>query len=145
MAVYKDGTFYGNFHDNDLGDIGNAYPNGTVYICNFNGKFNLVEQKNAYTFELVLDELKTDIADISWIKDGTLYITSEPYGLESGKHFLLYTPNAPLDELPENFLFWWNLRYSDVDKTNRLNTYALYCEELGCAFLSNRNSNALWM
>lgn len=138
MTVNRDGSFSGYFHDNDLGVIGDEYPNGTVYVCNFHGRFNQVAQINSYTFELSLEELETDLIDVTQIKDGTMYISAEPYGLEKDKHYLLYTPDAPLDELPEALLFWWELRFADAENSNWLNTYALCCDDLCCCFLTNK-------
>lgn len=36
----KDGTFTGRFHDSEMGETGDGYPNGTVYISEFSGKFS---------------------------------------------------------------------------------------------------------
>lgn len=35
LTLERDGTFSGQFHDSDMGAIGEDYPNGTVYLCHF--------------------------------------------------------------------------------------------------------------
>lgn len=88
------GTFKGNYHDSDMGDTGYNYPNGTVYICDFDGAFDDVTKIDAYTYSMRLKELNTDrMPDDVEISEGVKYIYSDPYGLDNADVFYvdLYT------------------------------------------------------
>ena len=58
------GSFEGSYYDADMGDRGENYPNGTVYLCNFSGKFTDITQVNDYTYSMTLE-------------NGELYVTAE--------------------------------------------------------------------
>lgn len=133
LTLCQDGSFQGHYHDTDMGQIGAGHPNGTEYTCDFRGNFREIRKVNEYTYGMTLGAMETDAPGKQWIEDGVLYITAEPIGMDSGKAFLLYTPDAPLDQLPEDLVFCWQLRYVEED-TNRLNAFALYNEESGCGF-----------
>ena len=134
LTLSQDGSFHGHYHDTNMGEIGDRHPNGTEYTCDFSGKFRDVQQINDYTYRMLLDSMEADELGKQWIEDGVLYITAEPVGMDGGKSFLLYTPDVPLDQLPEDLIFWWHLRYVDEAGTNRLGVFALYNEESGCGF-----------
>lgn len=135
LTLSQDGSFYGHYHDTNMGEIGDGHPNGTEYTCDFSGRFRDIQQINDYTYRMLLDSMDADEPGKQWIEDGILYITAEPVGMDGGKSFLLYMPDAPLDQLPEDLIFWWRLRYVDEEGTNRLGVCALYNEESGCGFL----------
>ncbi len=134
LTLSQDGSFRGHYHDTNMGDIGDGHPNGTEYTCDFSGRFQDVQQINDYTYRMLLDSMEADEPGRRWIEDGVLYITAEPVGMDGGKSFLLYTPDAPLDQLPEDLIFWRHLRYVDKEGTNRLGVFALYNEESGYGF-----------
>ena len=60
MRILPDGSFSGEYHDSEMGETGEGYPDGTVYGCSFTGKMSLVEQVNENTWKIRVDELKTD-------------------------------------------------------------------------------------
>ena len=134
LTLAQDGSFYGHYHDTNMGEIGDGYPNGTEYTCDFSGRFCVVRQINDYSFAVILEELETEAFDQIWIKDGIRYITTEPAGLTCGAKFLCFTPETPLDQMTDDFLFWWSLRYSDDANSNKLGVCALYSAELGSCF-----------
>ena len=35
LELAPDGAFTGSFHDTNMGETGEGYPNGTVYLCSF--------------------------------------------------------------------------------------------------------------
>ena len=41
------------------GDSGDGYPNGTLYYCDFYGKFTQPEKINDYTYEMQLENIAT--------------------------------------------------------------------------------------
>ena len=71
LAVDKNGIFAGNFHDSDMGDTGDGYPNGTVYVSNFDGKFKNITKIDDYTYKMELDYYNTDKTpktEEDWVK-----------------------------------------------------------------------------
>lgn len=98
MEIYEDGSFSGQFHDSEMGDAADAYPNGTVYYCSFTGRFSPAEQINDYTWKIRVDELKTaEEPDQEMIDDGFRYISAKPYGISEGDEMLLHRPGTPVD------------------------------------------------
>lgn len=116
MDINTDGTFAGRYQDGDMGASGEGYKS-TCYICDFSGVFTDVEKVNSYTYKVRLTDLETlEPVGKEWIDKEIKYIASEPYGLNDpeGKQkceeFIVYMPNAPVSELPEEFLTWWPYR-----------------------------------
>ena len=124
LFLKPDGSFIGYYHDTDMGDTGDAYPNGIQYFCNFSGQFGKVHKINDYTYEMQL--VKMNIRkEKSHIEDEVYYIASEPYGFEEGKDYLLYLPNAPVSELSEEFLSWTSWMW-EQPPTETLGCYGIY-------------------
>ncbi|MBO5935898.1 MAG: hypothetical protein J6Q94_10485 [Clostridia bacterium] len=118
MTLNKDGSFTGTYHDSEMGSVGEGYPNGSMYICEFSGKFGNFEKINDYSYKMTLTEIKTEkAAGEEWIEDEILYIASNPNGLTDAEgennatEFILYLPETPVNELTEDFLSWWPYRF----------------------------------
>lgn len=124
IQLSEDGTFVGDYHDSDMG-VSDAvlYPKGTQYFCNFRGRFTDVRQIEPYAYSMRLVDL-TDSGEGDHISDGIRYIASYPYGLDGGDSFILYTPDTPLDVLPEAFLNWISPMHFDF-AGNVLGGYAI--------------------
>lgn len=139
ITLNSDGSFEGIYHDSEMGISGEGYPHGSVYICAFSGQFDDIKQVNDYTYSMTLSEITTqDNEGEEWIKDQIRYIASVPYGMEDGEEFLLYNPETPIKELPENFLSWWPKRYlSEEEVEEILSCYGLYNKEMGYGFFTN--------
>lgn len=127
LTLNKDGTFSGFYLDSEMGVIGEGYPKGSAYICNFLGKFDSIEKVNEYSYKMTLTELKTEkTTGEEWIEDGIRYIASEPYGLDGSKEFILYLPHTPITEVSEEFLSWWPYRYGQQsDPKETLSCYGI--------------------
>ncbi len=126
IDVEKDGSFVGQYHDADMGDVGEDYPNGTVFICNFSGKFSAPKKIDKYTYSMKLERLETDgNRGESYIEDGTMYINSEPYGFDDADEFIIYAPGIPISELPEGFVLWLG-GFMNVETTKVLPYYGIY-------------------
>src|SRR5699024_11025228 len=105
ITLNDDGTFNGQYHDSDMGDSGTEYSNGTVYICDFSGKFTMTKKINEYIYSMNLESL--DIKETSgtvYYENDIRYIVSNPYGFDNADEFLIYLPGCPLDETSEEFL-----------------------------------------
>lgn len=108
MTIYEDGSFTGDFHDSEMGEMDEeAYPYGTIYGCLFHGKLAVERQIDEYTWALRVEALALDEGQApEAIEDGIRYVTSDPYGLVEGHEMLLYLPGTPVERLPEEFLMW---------------------------------------
>ena len=132
LTLLPNGLFFGNFHDSDMGNDGATYPNGTQYFCDFSGQFSDWQPINGYSGALTLTALAPYEAK-DHIKDGIRYIASEPYGLENGTYFILYSPDTPMDVLSDDCLSWLYGSMSELPKA-RLGCYVIYDPVEGYAF-----------
>lgn len=139
VTLEADGSFAGGYNDSDMGDSGEGYPHGKHYYCEFQGRFGNFKQIDENTFSMTLEELTFEPeAGVEEIRDEILYVGSEPYGLESGKEFVLYLPQASVLDLPEEFLSWWPNRYEwDGETQKALGCYGFLNQETGAGFFSD--------
>ena len=136
LELLTDGSFSGSYSDTDMGDTGDDYPNGTMYVCNFIGQFVDIQKTGEHTYEMTLEGTQTEDIDEEII-DGVHRVPSTPYGIADGKTFILYTPDTPLDEIPEALENWDPYRFNeDGDSRTTLGAYALYNEATGDGFFS---------
>jgi len=131
MTVAGDGTFKGIYHDSDMGDNSDEYPNGTQYYCSFSGKFTKPVQKEEYIYSTTIESISYDHpVGTEEIKDGIRYIYSEAYGLDNPEEILIYLPGMPIEELPEGYLSWvrtnWRMDYEFTANETSLPFYGLY-------------------
>ncbi len=141
MRINPDGSFTGDYHDSEIGDAGDDYPDGTIYGCLFHGQLTLGEQVSDYAWSVHVDAVEMDEGQVpEAIEDGVRYVTIEPYGLTAGNDMLLYLPGTPVDELPEDFLLWAHLIGSDETE---LANYGLYDEAADTGFIAEEPFEAL--
>ena len=138
ITLNSDGSFKGTYSDAEMGSNGEDYPNGTVYTCEFSGKFEEIKQVNDYTYTMTLTEVTTEKKEgEEWIEDQIRYVAAGPYGLENGKEFLFYTPETPIKELSEEFLNWWPQRYLQGEHAlEKLSCYGIYNKETESGFFT---------
>ena len=131
ITVQKDGTFTGQWQDSDMGDRGADNPNGTMHVCEFEGKFSVASQVSDTEFELQLDYLRPTRSSEEKIEDGVrfIWVDDAPYGLgemtESpvgGWH--LYMPGMSSAGFPDEVTLWWRTEGWDKDAPT-LNGYGL--------------------
>ena len=101
-----DGSFHGDFHDSEMGSTGPGYEYGTVYTCDFSGKFDGYEEISDGIYRLHIGSMEYDPEDVETIEDDIRYITSTPYGFENTDELIVYMPGVPLDELDEDYMDW---------------------------------------
>lgn len=98
LRIDENGNFEGSYHDSDMGTIGEGYPNGTVYVCDFSGQFSELEKVNEYTYSSEIESIRLkEVPGITKITDGVQYVYSEPYGLDNAQRILFYLTGAPLE------------------------------------------------
>ncbi len=134
LTLLADGSFFGSFSDEDMGDDGPSYPNGTQYFCDFSGRFTNLTRLNDFSYAITLDTLTVVQAKDS-IQDGVRYAASGPYGLENSTAFVLYTPDTPMNSLSEEFISWICGPLAEMPK-GRLGCYAIYNASGHTAFMA---------
>lgn len=113
LYLSSDGTFTGGYHDSDMGDDGEGYPDGTLYVCSFSGRFGDVKRVDDYTYSMHLLEMNVEETPAEeWIEDGVRYVSSVPYGLENADEILVYLPGAWLRNLPDEFVSWVSMPHA---------------------------------
>ncbi len=137
LTINEDGTFAGEYHDSDMGTVGEDYPYGVVYSSTFDGKFTEPKKVNEYTYSVSIEYMNLEKeVESEEIIDGMKFIYSEPYGINDAKEILIYTPDAPVKELPEGYRSWARLMDLDDLKDEYLGFYGLYNVETESGFSS---------
>ncbi|MDY3013982.1 MAG: hypothetical protein SOR61_02060 [Evtepia sp.] len=107
LNIADDGSFTGKYFDGDLGDVGDAYPNGTTRICTFKGKFSQPKRVEGGVYSTRLESLEMDgTPGEEYYQEGVRYIRTEPFGLVGADEFLIYKPGLPVTDLPGPFRDW---------------------------------------
>ncbi|MCI8326647.1 MAG: DUF1311 domain-containing protein [Lachnospiraceae bacterium] len=127
LNINADGSFSGQYSDSNMGDTGDGYPGGIVYLCAFTGQFSQPKKINDYTYAVQIEKLDYEKeVNTEEIIDDRRFIYSNAYGLDDAKELFIYLPGAPLAEFSEEFKSWIKT-YSDsfAEETN-LPFYALH-------------------
>lgn len=129
VTISEDGSFDGSYYDSDMGDTGEGYPNGTMYVCDFTGKFDVpqpTDDEYIYTTKLLELTLRdADKVGTTEIEDDTRYIYTEPYGFDDADEFLIYLPGASLSAMTEECLSWVDVRMESIERLP-VDYYVLY-------------------
>ena len=132
LAVRPDGSFYGEYHDTDMGG-GEPDIRAVQWNCKFTGRFAQPVQVNDYTYSMGIAEISYEKeAGTEEVIDGIQYYYTAPYGLEDAEEILVYLPGAPLGELPQEFRGW----VDHGDQGEALLSYALNNEAHQQGFFS---------
>lgn len=136
LAFSENGAFTGQYHDSEMGETGETYPDGTVYGCLFHGTLADPQDQGDGIFKLTLSSLEPDEGQLpEAIEDNIRYVTSAPYGLEKASELFLYTPGTPVEKLPEAFLSFSHLSEIAPD-ADTLPYYGLYSAADESGFIS---------
>lgn len=138
LRIQGDGSFEGHYQDADMGDVGDDYPNGTLYYCDFIGIFDQLEKVDDFTYKMNLSSIsfKEKPAQEEEIIDGVRYIYSGAYGLD-GDEFYLYLPGSRLADLPQAYLQWVGYYDLEAAQEEELSFYGLYNVRSEEGFSSN--------
>ena len=112
MIIQSDGSFICEYHDSDMGDSADAYPDGTLYFATFRGRMSMAEQADENTWRIRVDELRKDPGE-EQILDGIRYVPADNCGLSEGDIMTLYAPGTPADALSEEMQFWAQIMYQE--------------------------------
>ena len=136
LEIAEDGSFTGQYHDSEMGDMGEDYPNGTVYGCLYHGQFELGEQLSETAYQLKVASCEKDEGQLDeTIEDGVRYVTSDPAGIKEGDELVLYLPGQSVEDFSEEMRFWLHLE--DPENTKELTTFALLNEKDDIGFVSS--------
>ena len=129
LTLFDNGAFKGSFHDADMGSDTENYPGGTMYTCEFTGRFTDFRKIDDYTWTMRLDTLSyVHAKDEEWASGGVHYIATDAYGISGGDQFYLYLKGHPTSTLPEGYLSWARMYmgvYGD-EMPAELNIYGIY-------------------
>ncbi len=132
LWIGEDGTFSGEYHDSEMGESAETYPNGTVYFCSFTGRLSVTAQPDDGPWKLRVEELRAEEGAAEETIDGIRYVRATPYGLSAGDEMLLYRPGTPVSALPEDMLVWAHVT---ADSTDRLDSWFLCSEANASGFV----------
>ena len=135
IKILPDGSFFGTYHDSEMGETGDDYPDGTIYGCTFTGTMSLVEQVDDNTWKIRIDQLTPDEGQVPEAIDGGVrFVTTEIYGLSEGDEMLLYKPGTPVSVLSEDMQFWAHIQDWETPPTE-LQTWFLCSEKNESGFV----------
>ena len=136
FTIEKDGYFTGNYHDSDMGDVGEGYADGTIYSSSYSGHFEKLTKINDYTYEMKLKDISyKETPDTVEIRDNIRYIYTGAYCLGGTDTFRIYLPGTPLSELSEEVYFWISMmNQSETELTmiaivDESNGYGIYSHD----------------
>lgn len=118
MVILPDGSFWGYYHDADMGINSDKYPKGTLYECSFTGTFSDIRRINETEYQMKVDCVQDfGIKNSETVYNDTLVITTGSYGLANKEIFSVFLPGTPHFSLPEEYL-WQYVNYAvDHKKT----------------------------
>lgn len=130
LRIHADGTFKGHYQDADMGDAGEGYAGGTLYVCDFTGKFGGLEKVDDVTWKMKLESLAFEQEPGGEeIIDDVRNVYSTAYGIDDGEDFYLYLPGSEFSDLPESFRGWVSNFCPDGRTEGKLSFYGLYNEK----------------
>ncbi|MBR6258656.1 MAG: hypothetical protein IKR21_00400 [Oscillospiraceae bacterium] len=108
LNIEPDGSFYGVFHDSDMGSTGPGYSEkGTLYLCKFTGAFSDPKELPDGSWEAKISSLEySEEPDTEVIEKGQRIIYSSAYGLEDTDTVYFYLPGMKTADLPESYMEW---------------------------------------
>lgn len=129
IRIENNGRFIGQYKDSTI-DVGENYPNGMVYICDFVGKFSTPKQVDTHTYSMNLEylEISKPVGEV-YYKDGIKYVCSEPYGFDDANEFMMYLPGIKISNLPEGFVSWLSAKGNIAEKLCDYGIYNISGEE----------------
>ena len=137
LTFGKDGSFTGNYHDSEMGETGEGYPDGSLYGCLYHGQLTDPEKVDEYTWTAGITVEPDEGQAPEAIEDGIRYVTSEPYGVSKAKTVTIYLPGKPVEQLPEGFLPWSHLQEIDPE-AKVLPYYAIWSEADEAGFIADQ-------
>ena len=109
VMIQPDGTFNGSYSERSMTSVGDDYPNGTKYECNYSGQFSSLTKTGPYEYTMKCKSLEIQgTLGEEKIEDGTRIVTTDPHGFDNADEIILYLPGKRTIELHEGFLKWFD-------------------------------------
>ena len=141
MKIAEDGSFKAQYHDSEMGENGEGYPNGSVYTCAFSGQMSILEQLDEHSWKVHVDKVTLDEpAGQETFEDGVRYVTSDStYGIADGDDMVLYLPGTPVNVLTDDMKMWAHLLGDDAP--TELQDWFLYSTKNDTGFVGYTAEN----
>ena len=133
MKIKANGTYTGEYYDADMGDVGEDYPNGTVYIGTYSGKLGNVRKYNKYLYKVKVIRQKMDDRPAEEIIDGVRYVSTGG-GLPAGEDVFVCVPGTPFSQIPEEAQMWFTGPTGNWDMTET-ESYGIFTQDGSCGFI----------
>ena len=145
IEIKRDGSFSGQFHDSEMGETGEGYPEGTIYCCSFTGRMSFAGEWEGFARAVSVDELDVNEgAGTEYVDDGIRFVVTEPYGISKGDGMLLYRPGTPVSAVPEEMIVWAHL-YDEEKPVSELDSWLLTSEANGSGFVGYQAAADVWL
>lgn len=110
LTVSADGSFSADYHDSNMGDTGDGYPNGSLLVASGTGKFTYSKRNDDGSFSMTCDQKAFHqdgtIGDVT-IKDGVRVETADGiYGLTPCGTFTVYPTGYATSALSDDVKGW---------------------------------------
>ncbi|WP_165781889.1 PASTA domain-containing protein [Bifidobacterium imperatoris] len=109
LTVSNDGSFTGEFHDDDLGITGPGYPNGSKSEAKFSGRFASISQNADGSYALQCDSNSFAVEGTkgsTHIEDGMQITITDAYGMEPCGLFTAYPKGYDSSKLSNDVKSW---------------------------------------
>ncbi|MCR4787173.1 MAG: hypothetical protein K5888_01170 [Lachnospiraceae bacterium] len=142
MRVHEDGSFEGEYYDFNMGEIGEGYPDGTVYRARFSGHLGEMRDVDYNRYEAdVLDIEYENEPGTEEIVDDMLNIYTEAYGIAGAKTLEIYAPEMGTGFLSDEYVDWVYWQFYDYESDEmhlpaEMPTYGLFNPDGGYGFYS---------
>lgn len=135
MRILEDGSFWGEYHDSEMGETGENSPDGTIYCCSFYGTMSFAGQADEYSWNYKIDSLTVNetVGEES-INEGLRFVITGPYGISAGDTMRLYRPGTPVSALSEDMYIWAHV-YTDGGVAEALEDWFLCSEKNESGFV----------
>ncbi len=145
MRILEDGSFWGEYHDSEMGETGEKYPEGTIYCCSFYGTMSFAGQADEYSWNCVIDSLTVnEEVGQETVGEGIRFVYTQPYGISAGDTMRLYRPGTPVSALPEDMYIWAHV-YTDNGVAEELEDWFLCSEKNESGFVGYKLADDIGM
>lgn len=112
--IAKDGYFYGMYNDSDMGDIGEGYPDGTVYTCDFGGQFTNLTKVSEYVYEMTITDMTyVNTPGTEVLADNMRYVYESAAGIPESGQVILYMPGADVSSIDSDIYQYYLAQYDN--------------------------------
>ncbi len=139
--ILRDGYFYGQYSDSDMGVTGDGYPNGSMYYCNYSGQLSDLTKVDDLTYEMTVSDISFEkTVGEEEIIDGTLYTYTDAPGLPADAKLTLYLPGSAVSNINAEIYESYLMDFGAEEQETTISNPVLVCEEAGSGYRSYESS-----